>query len=102
MSMASRVLFPQTGFTTDDLVDTYEQLAPVLLPHLSHRPLTLKRFPDDIPGETFWEKDAPSFTPPFVHRAGAEVILSTPPPTAAIYHWPTHLKVSLRSRRELA
>jgi hypothetical protein len=68
MSMASRILFPRTGFTTDHLVETYEQLAPVLLPHLSHRPLTLKRFPDDIHREAFWEKDAPSFTPAFVQR----------------------------------
>lgn len=64
--MATRVLFPRTGFSTDDLVCTYEQLAPVLLPHVAERPLTLKRFPDDIHGEAFWEKDAPSFTPKWV------------------------------------
>jgi bifunctional non-homologous end joining protein LigD len=68
MSMAGRVLFPASGFTTEDLVNAYEQLAPVLLPHLAQRPLTLKRFPDDIHGEIFWEKDAPSFTPPYVER----------------------------------
>jgi bifunctional non-homologous end joining protein LigD len=66
--MAGRVLFPRTRFTTDDLASAYEQLAPVLLPHLARRPLTLKRFPDDIHGEVFWEKDAPSFTPTFVQR----------------------------------
>lgn len=66
--MAARVLFPRTRFTTDDLASAYEQLAPVLLPHLARRPLTLKRFPDDIHGEVFWEKDAPSFTPSFVQR----------------------------------
>jgi len=64
--VAARVLFPRTGFSTDDLVRTYEQLAPVLLPHVAERPLTLKRFPDDIHGEAFWEKDAPSFTPKWV------------------------------------
>jgi bifunctional non-homologous end joining protein LigD len=68
ITMAGRVLFPRTRFTTEDLISAYEQLAPVLLPHLSHRPLTLKRFPDDIYGEVFWEKDAPSFTPSFVQR----------------------------------
>jgi DNA primase len=45
--MADRVLFPN-GFTTADLVDTYMQLAPVLLPHLRNRPLTLKPFPTTI------------------------------------------------------
>jgi bifunctional non-homologous end joining protein LigD len=66
--LAPRVLFPEAGFSTDDLVDAYRRLAPVLLPHLRDRPLTLKRFPDDIHGEAFWEKDAPSFTPAEVKR----------------------------------
>jgi bifunctional non-homologous end joining protein LigD len=61
--MAGRVLFPSTGFTTDDLAVTYEQFAPVLLPHLRDRPVTLKRYPDDVQREGFWEKDLPSFAP---------------------------------------
>ncbi|HJX00796.1 MAG TPA: non-homologous end-joining DNA ligase [Terriglobales bacterium] len=60
------MLFPSTGFATDDLVDFYASIAPVLLPHLAHRPLTLKRFPDDIKGESFWEKDIPSFFPKWI------------------------------------
>jgi bifunctional non-homologous end joining protein LigD len=48
MSTAGRVLFSRSEFMTDDFVETYEQLAPALLPHLAQRPLTLKRFPDDI------------------------------------------------------
>jgi bifunctional non-homologous end joining protein LigD len=63
--VSARILFP-SGFPIDDLVETYSQLAPVLLPHLKDRPLTLKRFPDDIHGDAFWEKDAPSFTPTWV------------------------------------
>src|SRR3954470_14090361 len=66
--MAGRVLFPKTGFTTDDLVRVYEELAPVLIPHLADRPLTVQRFPDDIHGEAFWEKDAPHFTPEWIQR----------------------------------
>jgi bifunctional non-homologous end joining protein LigD len=66
--MAGRILFPNTGFTTEDLVATYEQLGPVFLPLLADRPLTLKRFPDGINGEAFWEKDAPGFTPKWVKR----------------------------------
>lgn len=77
--MASRVLSPN-GFTVADLVETYTQLAPVLLPHLESRPLTLKRFPTTITGEAFWEKDAPNFTPKWVtgyavpRKAGGEPI----------------------------
>jgi DNA primase len=46
---------PAAEFTTYELVETYEQLAPVLLPHISERSLTLKRFPDDINDEVFLE-----------------------------------------------
>jgi bifunctional non-homologous end joining protein LigD len=63
-----RILFPQMGFTTADLVETYTQLGPALLPHLAGRRLTLKRFPEDIHHESFWEKDAPRFTPKWIER----------------------------------
>ena len=53
---STRTLFPRADFTTKDLVRTYEALAPVLLPHLAGRPLSLKRYPDDVEGEAFWEK----------------------------------------------
>jgi bifunctional non-homologous end joining protein LigD len=66
--MAPRVLFLRTGFTTKDLSDYYDAIAPLLLPHLADRPLSLKRYPDDINSEAFWEKDAPNFTPAWVKR----------------------------------
>ncbi len=62
------ILFPAASFTTKDLVRTYEALAPVLLPHLAGRPLSLKRYPEDIEGDSYWKKDAPSFTPKWVER----------------------------------
>ena len=48
-----RVLFPAAGFTKRDLVDYYRRVAPVLLPHLAGRPLTLGRFPAGIEGRGF-------------------------------------------------
>jgi bifunctional non-homologous end joining protein LigD len=48
-----RILFPAPGFTKGDLVAYYEAVAPVLLPHLSGRPLTLGRFPAGIDGGGF-------------------------------------------------
>jgi bifunctional non-homologous end joining protein LigD len=61
-----RVLFPKSGFTKDDAVDYYERVARWLLPHLKNVPVSLKRYPDTVRGESFWEKDAPSFTPDWV------------------------------------
>src|SRR5947209_217057 len=66
--MASRVLFPATGFTTSDLAAYYDAVSPYLVPHLAGRPLSLKRYPENINGESFWEKDAPNFTPAWVRR----------------------------------
>src|SRR3954447_22146791 len=62
----SRVLFPATGFTTADAAKFYRAVAKYLLPHLRDVPVSFKRYPDTIDGESFWEKDAPSFTPKFV------------------------------------
>src|SRR4051812_41636633 len=61
-----RVLFPASGYITGDLALFYGKMAAVLLPHLSHRPVTLKRLSDDIHRESFWEKDLPAFPPKWI------------------------------------
>ena len=61
-----RVLFPKSGFTKNDAIDYYERVAKWMLPHLKNVPVSLKRYPDSVRGESFWEKDAPSFTPDWV------------------------------------
>jgi bifunctional non-homologous end joining protein LigD len=48
-----RVLFPAAGYTKGDVIDYYRRVAPVLLPHLAGRPLTLGRFPAGIDGRGF-------------------------------------------------
>ena len=63
-----RVLFPETGFTIDDAVAYYRAVSKVLLPHIRNRPMSFRRFVDTVRGESFWEKDAPSFTPAWVRR----------------------------------
>ena len=66
--MTDRVLFPETGFTKSDAIRYYRSVAKFILPHLRNRPVSFKRYPDSINGESFWEKDAPSFTPKWVKR----------------------------------
>ena len=61
-----RVFFPEIGFTKKDAINYYKRVVPWLLPHLENRPVSFKRFPDTIRNESFWEKDAPSFTPKWV------------------------------------
>lgn len=64
--MTTRVLFPETGFTTADAARYYRRVARWMLPHLQNVPLSFKRYPDTIEGQSFWEKDAPGFTPEWV------------------------------------
>ncbi|MGH7875594.1 MAG: non-homologous end-joining DNA ligase, partial [Candidatus Binatia bacterium] len=59
-------MYPKTGFTKGRVIDFYTEIAPYILPHLKDRPITLKRFPNGIEGEHFYEKDAPSFTPRWI------------------------------------
>jgi DNA ligase D-like protein (predicted polymerase)/DNA ligase D-like protein (predicted 3'-phosphoesterase) len=53
-----KVLYPVDGFTKAHVIDYYRQVAPHLLPHLADRPVTLKRFPDGVDGQSFFEKNA--------------------------------------------
>ena len=62
-------MYPKTGFTKRDLIDYYVRIAPVLLPHLHDRPLTLKRYPDGVEGKFFYEKQCPSHRPDWVQTA---------------------------------
>ena len=61
-----KVLFPQTGFTKGQLIDYYARIAPVMLPHVADRPLTMKRYPDGVEGKFFFEKHVPSHAPRWV------------------------------------
>ena len=61
-----KVLYPGGRFTKQQVVEYYLHAARWLLPHLKNRPVTLKRFPEGVHGEFFYEKDAPSFTPKWV------------------------------------
>jgi bifunctional non-homologous end joining protein LigD len=62
-----KVLYPAGRFTKQQVVEYYVSVSRWLLPHLKNRPVTLKRFPDGVRGDFFYEKDAPSFTPDWVN-----------------------------------
>ena len=66
VSNLDRVLYRGDRFTKADVIDYYVRISKYLLPHLRNRPVTLKRFPEGVFGEFFYEKDAPAFTPNWV------------------------------------
>ena len=69
-----KALYPATGFTKRDLVAYYAAISPVLLPHLAGRELTLKRYPDGVEGDFFYEKNAPAHRPDWVRTANGFVL----------------------------
>jgi bifunctional non-homologous end joining protein LigD len=66
LSNLDKVMYPATGFTKGQVIDYYTRIAPVLLPHLRDRPLTLKRYPNGVEGQHFYEKQCPSHRPDWV------------------------------------
>jgi len=66
LSNWDKVLFPQTGFTKGDLIAYYARIAPAVLPHLRDRALTLKRYPNGVESQYFYEKQSPSHRPEWV------------------------------------
>jgi bifunctional non-homologous end joining protein LigD len=69
LSNLDKTMYPKAGFAKRDLIDYYVRIAPVLLPHLHGRPLTLKRYPDGVEGPHFYEKQCPSHRPDWVQTA---------------------------------
>jgi len=61
-----KVFWPKEGLTKGDLVEYYRAVAPVLLPYLADRPVVLTRYPDGIEGKSFFQVNAPGFTPDWV------------------------------------
>lgn len=63
LSNLDKVLYPEAHFTKAHVIDYYRQVAPALLPHLAQRPVTMKRYPDGVEGEYFYEKQRPGHAP---------------------------------------
>ena len=69
VSNLDKVLYPKAGFTKGQVIDYYIRIAPALLPHLEDRPLTMKRYPNGVDKEFFYEKNCPSHRPTWVKTA---------------------------------
>src|SRR6185295_9886511 len=57
ISHPDKVLFPDDGITKGELAAYYEAIAPIMLPHISRRPVTMERYPSGIDKKGFWQKD---------------------------------------------
>jgi bifunctional non-homologous end joining protein LigD len=68
LSNAEKVLFPEDGFTKEDIAEYYRRIAEVMIPHMKGRPLNMQRFPDGIGEGGFYEKKAPDHFPDWIER----------------------------------
>lgn len=66
LSNLSKILYPETGMAKGEVIDYYSRIAPVLLPHLAGRPVSLKRYPDGVAGQGFFAKNVPRGAPDWV------------------------------------
>lgn len=69
LSNLDKVLYPGSGTTKAAVLSYYARIAPVMLPHLRDRPVTLRRFPDGATGPSFFEKNAPRGRPDWLPTA---------------------------------
>lgn len=72
LSNLDKILYPAVGFTKGEVIDYYLEIGPYILPHLKDRPLTMKRFPNGVKAEYFYEKRCPIFHPEWVPTSHVE------------------------------
>lgn len=69
LSNLDKVLYPELGFTKAQVIDYYARIAPVMLPHLADRCITLRRYPNGVEEASFFEKRCPSHRPDWLRTA---------------------------------
>jgi bifunctional non-homologous end joining protein LigD len=69
LSNLDKVLYPAAGFTKAQVIDYYLHVAPVLLPHIASRTVTIKRYPEGVDANFFYQKNAPAHRPDWVPTA---------------------------------
>ncbi|WP_133128915.1 non-homologous end-joining DNA ligase [Legionella nagasakiensis] len=68
ISHPDKILFPEDNISKKDMANYYCRIAPYILPWIKKRPLTLKRYPDGIDKEGFFNKHVPDYFPDFIQR----------------------------------
>jgi bifunctional non-homologous end joining protein LigD len=69
LSNLDKVYYQATGFTKGQVIDYYVRIAPAILPHLAERPVTLKRYPEGVEGDFFYQKECPEHRPEWMDTA---------------------------------
>ena len=73
LSNLDKLFWPELGISKGDLIGYYDELAPLLVPHLAGRPFTMRRYPDGAGGKAFFQKNAPAHMPDWIPTFHAHV-----------------------------
>jgi bifunctional non-homologous end joining protein LigD len=63
-----KVLFPDDGITKGELAAYYEAVAPIMIPHIRARPISMERYPAGINSKGFFHKDVSKGSPDWLQR----------------------------------
>jgi bifunctional non-homologous end joining protein LigD len=66
ISNRDKLFFPEAGLTKGDVINYYEQVADVMVPHMKRYGVSMQRFPDGLQGEGFYNKDTPDYFPDWI------------------------------------
>ena len=72
LSNPDKVYWPDVPFTKGEMIAYYRAVAPVLIPHLKNRAVTLKRYPEGVTGQFFYEKNCPKHRPDWVRTVDVD------------------------------
>jgi bifunctional non-homologous end joining protein LigD len=66
ISNRDKVFFPNSKYTKGHLIDYYEKISDIIIPHMKDRPISMLRFPDGINDKQFYQKDTPDYFPDWI------------------------------------
>src|SRR5882672_11833885 len=75
LSNLDKQLYPAAGFRKAEVIDYYRRVAPVMLPHLAGRPVRLRRYPDGVAGQSFYEKNVARHAPDWVRTVPTDLVV---------------------------
>lgn len=67
-----KIWFPKSKITKGDVLDYYQKISPIMIPHMRDRAVTMLRYVDGISGESFYQKDASDYFPSWIPRCPVE------------------------------
>ncbi|MGB8367298.1 MAG: hypothetical protein WCD44_02970, partial [Candidatus Babeliales bacterium] len=66
LTSENKILFPKAAITKGELINYYERIAPIMIPHIKSRPISMHRYVNGITEEGFYQKDAPDYFPSWI------------------------------------